>query len=215
MHLSEILSIDKEKLGEACGIFAGAGGLYYGGKKCVLEIRVGRGEREYLEKIVKPLFESTFPLEFKRVKRFYQDGYVLGIRCCGRRAERIFHTLLEFPIGRKSGNLHVPKIIRNNMDYWKAYIRGFFDTRGTVYSRVTRKKYKSMVLEMRSPSLIHLIEIREMVNDLGFKFWLEKGNYKIRMAGKRNVERFFKDINPHNNAKWEKYRKFVLRWPRG
>jgi len=86
-------------------------------------------------------------------------------------------------------------------------VRGLFDTAGNVYVRKTGNggKYRNPVIEFSSPSLHNLLELKEILQDLGFRFWLEKRNKKIRMGGKRNAERFFKEISPHNNTKLEKF----------
>jgi DNA-binding transcriptional regulator WhiA len=201
----ELLIHDKDTLGEACGIFAGGGGLYATARSHVLEVRGSRDELPYYRDRVKPLFEKLFSRKLGIIRRSYRKGYVIGIRICGREAVRLFHTFLEFPIGSKAHNVKIPKLVLNNHECWKAYVRGVFDTDGSVYLRKTGKNYKNPVIDISSRSIAHLLQLREILRDLGFAFWLEKGNFKIRIAGRKNVERFFKEINPHNNAKQEKF----------
>jgi intein/homing endonuclease len=122
---------------------------------------------------------------------------------------RIFHTLLQFPVGRRTGLLRVPKIIFNNHEYWMAYVRGMFDSRGSAYLRRTSGKYRNPVVEISSPSLGHLVQLKDILQQLGFEFWLEKGNLRLRMAGRKNAERFFKEISPHNNVKLEKFARMM------
>lgn len=203
--MRELFLLDSEVLGEACGIFAGHGSLYATAKSHVLEIRGSKEEIQYYQSHVKPLFEKILDRKLAIVKRSYQGGYVTCIRACGGQAMKIFHVFLQFPVGRKSHALRMPKIIYNNMEYWKPYIRGIFDTRGSVYLRKTAKKYRNPLIEISSRSIAHLVQLKEIMRELGFNFWLEKGNFKIRMAGRKNVERFFKEIKPHNNTKLEKF----------
>lgn len=208
--MREILSLDKEILGEACGIFAGDGSLYSTDRSYILEVRGNREELYYYTNYVKPIFEEIFSTELKIMKRSYPGGYVIGIRICGLKAMRIFSVLLEFPIGRKSHNVKIPQVILNNSEYWKSYVRGIFDTHGSVYLRRTGKKYRNPVIDIESRSIEHLLQLKEIMRDLGFKLWLERGNFKIRMAGWKNTERFYKEINPHNNTKQEKFKEIML-----
>ncbi len=207
--MRELLSLNKEILGEACGIFAGDGSLYSTKRSYVLEVRSNEKELYYYVHYVKPIFEKLFLKNLKIIKRSYPGGYVIGIRVCGKEAARIFNALLEFPIGRKSHRVKIPQVILNNSEYWKPYARGIFDTDGSVYLRTTGRKYKNPVIDIASRSIEHLLQLKEIMRDLGFYMWLEKSNFKIRMAGWKNMERFFKDINPHNNTKVEKYEKMI------
>lgn len=208
--MRKILSLEKELLGEACGIFAGDGGLYATERSCVLEVRGNKSELHYYINYVKPIFERVLSRRLKIVKRYYPGGHVIGIRACGRETMRIFSVFLEFPVGRKSHNLKIPQLILNNSEYWRAYVRGLFDTKGSLYLRKTGKKYRSPVIDITSRSIKHLTQLREIMRDLKFNFWLERRNFKIRMSGWKNVERFFKEIKPHNNTRQKKFKEIML-----
>ncbi len=206
----EILSLEKEVLGEACGIFAGKGSIYRTGRSYVLEVRGSAEELPYYRNHVRSLFERIFSKNPKIIRRSYPGGYVIGIRVCGPQVMKIFHVFLQFPLGKKSGRVKVPAVIMNNHEYWKHYVRGVFDTRGSVYLRRTGKTYRNPVIDIRSGSLEHLRQLREILRDMGFGFWLEKGNLRIRMAGWKNAKRFLKEIKPHNNIKLKNSKS--LRW---
>jgi len=205
----ELLSHDKDVFGEACGIFAGDGSLYATQRSYVLEVRSNKDDLPYYSNFVKPIFEKILSRKLKIIKRSYRGGYVIGIRACGKDTERVFHTFLEFPVGKKSNIARMPKLIFNNHEYWTAYVRGVFDTDGSIYLRKTCKKYWNPVLDISSNSMQHILQLREILHQLGFKFWIEKGNRKIRIAGKKNVERFFKEVRPHNNVKLEKFARIM------
>jgi DNA-binding transcriptional regulator WhiA len=205
----ELLAQDKETMGEACGIFAGDGGMYATQRSFVLEVRGDKGELPYYSDCVRPIFEKILSRKLKLIRRYYSNGYVIGIRVCGKEAAKIFHTFLEFPIGSKSNSVRIPRLVFNNHEYWKAYVRGVFDTGGSLYLRRTGKKYTNPVVEISSHSLQHLLQLKEILQQLGFNFWLEKGNFRLRLAGMKNVERFFKEISPHNNTKLEKFARIM------
>jgi DNA-binding transcriptional regulator WhiA len=160
---------------------------------------------QYYQSRVRPLFEKILDRKLVIARRSYQSGYAICIRACGEQAMKTFHVYLQFPVGRKANTLRMPKLIFNNHEYWKAYVRGMFDSSGSLYLRRTAGKYRNPVIEISSPSLAHLTQLKEILHDLDFHFWLEKSNLKIRMAGRKNMERFFKEISPHNNTKLKKF----------
>jgi DNA-binding transcriptional regulator WhiA len=199
-------------LGEVSGIFAGDGTLYKTKTGFVMEVRGNSNEESYYQKHVKPNFEKLLSRKLRLIKRHYPGGYVIGIRSCTLKTKEIFHDWLGFPIGKKSGNVEIPKQVLNEKRYWKSYIRGIFDTDGSVYLRKSGPgmKYNQPVIDIASNSTKHLKQIKEIIEELGFNVWLEKSNNKVRMAGWKNAEIFFKVIKPHNNKKTERFEKLKL-----
>lgn len=196
-----------DDLGEVSGIFAGDGTLYQTKTGFVMEVRGNSNEEPYYQNYVKPMFEKILSRELRLIRRHYPGGYVIGIRSCNRETKEIFHDRLGFPIGKKSENVEIPKQILEEKRYWKSYIRGVFDTDGSIYVRKSGPgmKYTQPVIDIASNSTKHLMQIKQILNNLGFVFWFEKSNNKVRMAGWENAERFFKVINPHNNKKIERF----------
>jgi intein/homing endonuclease len=115
---------------------------------------------------------------------------------------------LGFPIGEKSGVVRIPQVILEDRNSWLSYIRGVFDTDGSIYLRSSGKAsaYRSPVIDIFSKSEEHVLQIRYIAKELGFNFWVEGKGHKIRMGGWGNTERFFKFIKPHNNRKQERFR---------
>ncbi len=204
------MSIDPQILGEVAGIFAGDGSLYQtsngrGGKSYVLEVRGPIKELNYYTKHIKPKFEKVLSRELKIIKRTYERGYVIGIRACGKDVAEIFHKQLGFPVGSKSRIVDIPKSVLKNKECWKTYIRGVFDTDGSVYLKKSgRGKYMQPVVDISSYSPKHLENIKLLLHNVGFNFWTEKT--KIRLAGWANTKRFFKDINPQNPTQKARFR---------
>lgn len=203
--------ISKDVLGEICGIFAGDGTLYRTNKGHVIEIRGNSKEEEYYLGNVKPKFDRIFSKNIKLTKRYYPGGHVVGIRICTKEAMRLFHEILGFPIGKKSHTVKIPDVIFNNKRCWKGYIRGIFDTDGSFYIRKAGRnlKQRQPIVDITSYSINHLNQIQLILNQLGFKPWLERGNHKIRMAGWNNVKRFFKEIKPKNNTHVTKFQRIA------
>lgn len=199
-----------EEIGEVAGIFAGDGTLYRTQGGIVMEVRGDSREVEYYEKYVRKLFGKAFGIKLKVIKRYYANktGYVLGIRVCGKRTKEFLSDFLGFPIGEKSDIVRVPDIILKNQNSWISYVRGIFDTDGSVYVRKCGAglAYRQPVIDIFSNSNEHILQIKAMMEWVGFKVWIEGNKRKIRMAGWGNAERFFKVIKPHNNRKLERFR---------
>ncbi len=213
--MKKITEIDKKNLGECCGIFAGDGSLYSTVRSYVLEVRGNKNELSYYTDHVRPIFENIFSKKLKIIKRKYNGGYVIGVRVCGLDAKKLFSDVLGFPVGKKSETVEIPRLIIKDSECWPHYVRGIFDTDGSVYLRKTYKKYRNPVIDISSRSISHLLQIKKILSNIGFNFWIEKSNFKIRLAGWKNMERFFKEIRPHNNTKTRKFKEMMLGWPSG
>jgi intein/homing endonuclease len=96
-------------------------------------------------------------------------------------------------------------LILKNKACWVAYIRGIFDTDGSLYlKKANCGKYREPVVDIASLSQEHLTDIKSILQNLSFRFWMEKT--KIRMAGWANTKRFFKEIKPQNPTQKARFR---------
>jgi len=172
--------------------------MYRTNSGVAIEIRGNVDESEYYAKYVKPFFRITTGVEPVSTIRAYAGARVVGIRCCRREAYSILHQTFGFPIGEKSLRVKVPSCILRLRNLWEDYIRGVFDTDGSVYMRKQgkRKSARSLVLDISSSSRVHIFQLYGMVRTLGFNCWLE-GTH-VRMAGWSTVNEFFQRIRPRN-----------------
>ncbi len=183
---------------EVAGIHAGDGTMYETNSGRVIEIRGNPEERDYYSGYVKPLFEATTSVPATPTIRPYAKSFMVGIRCCRREAYSIFSDVFHFPVGEKCLDVRVPHVILSRMSLWIDYIRGIFDTDGSVYLRKVsrRSRARSIVVDISSSSRTHIFQIYGMVRTLGFNCWLE-GTH-VRMGGWSTVNRFFELVQPHN-----------------
>lgn len=201
-------------LAEAAGIFAGDGTLYSTGKGSVLEVRGNSKELKYYQTRVKPIFENVLSCKLDIIERNCGGKKPLvGIRKCNKKVVEVFHDFLGFPIGKKSHKVKIPDriFLSNDLDVIKSYIRGIFDTDGSVYLRKTGRKsyYSQPIIEISSVSKVHKKQLVKLLKKLGFNAWEEK--QRIRFGGWGPVETFFKLIKPGNNvynARWLNIMKF-------
>jgi hypothetical protein len=190
----------KHAAAELAGIHAGDGSMYRTNSGLVIEIRGNPDEARYYSKYVRPLFEATTGIPSINTLRTYLGGHMVGLRCCRREAYSMFHSLFGFPIGDKSLIVKVPPPILELKCLWADYVRGVFDTDGSVYMRNQgrRNLNKCVVLDISSSSKVHIFQLYGMVRTLGFNCWLEATH--VRMGGWATVNDFFRKIRPHNST---------------
>jgi len=191
-----MLCVSDEELGEICGIFAGDGTLYRTTWDIVLEVRGEPKELRYYQGTVSKLFGKLFCEELNIIRRNHVGGYTIGIRKCGNKC-KIFNEL-GFPVGKKSRTVEIPKIILNNDASWIGYIRGIFDTDGSIYLRRVKKEIRQPVISICSMSENHLLQIQEILRKIGFNCWIERGNHVVRICGWSTIERFLRIVQPNN-----------------
>jgi len=198
----------KHAAAEVAGIHAGDGSMYRTNSGLVIEIRGNPDEYQYYSGYVRPLFEVTTGIRSIKTIRNYLGGQMVGLRCCRREAYSMFHSLFGFPIGDKSLIVKVPSLILELRCLWADYVRGVFDTDGSVYLRNQgrRSLNKCVVLDISSSSRVHIFQLYGMVRSLGFNCWLESTH--VRMGGWSTVNRFFQIVQPHNLIHIKRLAKF-------
>ena len=199
----------KGTLAEVAGIFAGDGTLYRTNRSFVMEVRGHPDEDEYYRKYVAPFFSQVLNSKLKIIKRNYKNSVLIGIRKCGKKVYNLFHIELGFPVGKKSRIVRIPnKILNsNNKLIWISYLRGVFDTDGSIDKRFIKKKYLQPFVSFTTVSEIHKNQIYNLLKKLDFNAWKEK--YRVRIAGWSSVDRFFNLIKPHNNLRIDKWNEIL------
>lgn len=158
-------------------------------------------DKEYINKNVVFLFERLFGLNPKlKIYKPYNN-----LRCCVNSKLLIEYLSKEFnlPIGKKKGNLHIPKQIIENKLLLKYYIRGLFDTDGSVYLR----RKKDIVISIISGDLLFLNEIKNALKILEYNPCVSGKN--IYLYKKEEVRRFFSEIKPINKKHLDRYSNFL------
>jgi hypothetical protein len=121
-------------LAEICGIHAGDGYMRKRGNKYEFEVSGGTDEKEYYDSHVVPLFEKYFKLNI--TPQYMKSNETYGFRICKKEVVEILHAC-GFPYGKKTFTVNVPKQVlqSRNLDIIYRFIRGAFDTDGTLSFR--------------------------------------------------------------------------------
>lgn len=195
-----------EKLAEFIGALAGDGHLRL---KSPAEVNIVTGkilDSPHLYYLV-DLFKELFSYEPKVV--FQPPKKIIKLRFYSKDLVTKLHTTYSLPIGRKKGKLHIPQQILANKHYLIAYLRGLFDTDGSLtrHHKATRThKESGAIVEICSLDLPFLLEVSQALESLGFTTSVGSKNAKI--YAKEQIDKFFKMIKPSNLKHNLKYKAF-------
>lgn len=184
-----------EKLAEIIGVLNGDGHISnFKYEVCVAGNRLEKDYFNYLKK----LFQSKLNLKF----RIFNVTSGLKMRCYSKSLSQFFIDI-GLPKGNKLNKLKIPLFIKTNKTYLLHYIRGLFDTDGTIYVR----RKKDMVLEISSADNRFLKEIRNSLSSFDLHSSLLKNH--IAIYNKKDIIRFFCIIKPANTKHLKKYKGYL------
>ena len=193
-----------QKLAEFVGIIAGDGHL------CPVNYEISvaghpETEREYIQQYVKQLFEGLFGIKPKVEIR---SGAV-RCRVYSKLIMKFLRDKFNLPLGRKTRKLTIPTIFFNNKRLLKGFIRGLFDTDGSIYTH----HGNDLMLEISSSSSKFRKDIKRALQQLGFHPYL--GDRKVILYRQKEIINFFKIIKPKNKNHLRRYEKLCKRqWSR-
>ena len=105
-----------------------------------------------------------------------------------------------------ASQVDVPPWIFERQEYMKAFVRGFFDSDGSVYSL----RYGiQLSFTNRSSPLLHALH--KMLAELGYRPSAISG-FVFYVTHRALVERFFNKIKPANLKHRRRYKKIMRRW---
>jgi len=151
-------------------------------------------DRDYINHL-KLLFERKLGLKFK----ISIQGGAIRLKTYSKELASILHREYGAPIGKKKGNLKIPKPLENDLGLMKVYIRGLFDTDGSVYLR----RKKDIVVEIINVDKNYLESLKVVLNRLGFICGISGKN--LYLYRKDMVKKFFEEIKPANPKHLKKY----------
>lgn len=215
-----------QNIAELCGIILGDGSLH---KTCNRITIIGSCEDKYyfLNRVV-PLFKKTFGnVNLKLNKNKIKNSYNLTLE-----NKEVFETFVKkFGMNRGSkNNVEMPSFIIRNPALVASFLRGLFDTDGSLkFARQTKKinYYPRIQLCFRDSPFANQIGL--LLNTLNFNFglWKDKndrgyGKNPAKMifyhvSGKENLVRWMNIVKPANSVHvtkylvWQKYGKCVPR----
>ena len=188
-------------------------------------------EREYHDSWVGPLFNKKIMLPLLNRKIVYKEHPKVGVY-----GFYLFnHTVVQFfeKLGIKAGSkLHVtiPQVILDQPPLHKRFLRGLFDTDGTLYFDKNRSAKQPVnkvpMIRLGSVSKLLIQQVHEMLQGLGIhsrimKPWKGKRNknalHAVTISRKKDIHYFIENIefkNTKHVTRWKVYKKLGYCPPR-
>jgi len=186
--------IYSEGLAEFIGIMCGDGHI----SKTQVVINLGSKELKYAE-YIKSLFKKVFGEELKscNTKEGYLNLYIGYVELIS------FLKKMGLVSNKVKNQLGVPRWIFNNPDFMKGFIRGFFDTDGSVY-----KLRWGNQISFCNHSLRLLKDTRNILQQLGF-LPSRISIYNMYLTRRQNLVKFYNEIGSNNPKKLKRLEDLV------
>lgn len=193
-----IPQIYSSELAEFFGIMLGDGHISR------FQVIVSLGTKEevyakYVSKIMKGLFGGVPKISMRKSdykQKKYRDVYLGSI-------EIVSWLKKEGLVNNKvQSQVDVPKWIMKKKSFMMAFLRGFFDTDGSIY-----KLRYGIQVSFTNRSKPILISLQSMLRVLEYSP-SAVSIHKIYITKREDVERFFREIKPKNIKHQERFEKF-------
>lgn len=183
-----------KELAEFFGIMMGDGSL----SKNQIMVTLGSKEDLYVEYVHELMF-SIFKTKVVTTTRKtgYKDVYIGSVDL----NRWLIKEGLVF--NKVKSQVGVPKWVLQKDEFMISFLRGFFDTDGSVY-----KLRYGIQVSYTNRSLPLLETTRYMLKKLGYSPSKES-IFKVYLTKKPDLERFFKEIKPAHKLRVGRYEKFV------
>lgn len=196
-----ILPKESPQLAEFLGVMLGDGHISH------FQTIVTLGTKElpyvrYVQNLMQELFQVPAKISIKNTG--YRDVYI-GSTLITRwlKAQGLVENKVRDQVG-------VPSWIFTNKKFMSQFVRGFFDTDGSVYALRF-----GIQLSFTNHSVPLLHSLHSMLLKLGYKP-SAVGKYSFYLTRRPDIERFFCEVCPANDKHVRRYRKIKLRrYPSG
>jgi len=216
-----------KEFAELLGAFTGDGWISKNKKGGLTFVICGnpKDEKEYYQRVAR-LWEAEFAGKIK--PRAFPYWGTFGVMCCNRKIIKQFESA-GMARGKKANICKVPEEIQKNKVLYVPFIRGLFDTDGSIFFKKSYNKNASRwqksnnhipVIQIASVSQSLIESIRKMLSSLGFKFLFSKyapknknwnTTYYLRLSGKINTINFFARVQPKNSRHRLRFEKWLTK----
>ena len=214
-----------ENTAELVGLSFGDGSLTYrtGNRRLRFQLRGSlKEDKEHYDSYVIPLFDKEIMNPIFNGKKvgivFNKNAGFYGISKESKKL-KLLNDSLGIPIGVKK-DLFIPGWIKDDKKYTNRFLRGFFDTDGSIscqrnYSIKNNRFHTQVRISLSCCSNSLIKEIQDLLTLSGFKcllkkyVWREKKwsiVYSLVLSGGIQVDRWFKFIGSKNPKHLTKYK---------
>lgn len=182
------------KLAEFFGIMLGDGKLSY----YQVVVTLGTKElayAEYASDLIQQLFGARPKIALR--KKGFKDVYLGSIDLTDWLRKE------GFVYNKVRSQVDAPKWVFTKQEYKRGFLRGFFDTDGSVY-----KLRFGIQIAFTNKSKPPLFSIQRALQELGYHPSKVNG-FKIYLTRRNDVARFFREIRPANPKHQERFKIFL------
>ncbi len=202
------------ELAEETGLHLGDGSMNFYKGLGLYQLRGNIiSDKEHYNKVIKPLYESIYNLRINL--RDMPSDSVYGFQIWSQALVSFKSSVLKLPLGFKR-DFDVPKFVMGTEAYMRSFIRGVFDTDGTLY---LMKRYGSLYprIELTTISPLFAQRLYKILKLLNFRTTIGSFNgignryktYRVSCRGREMLNRWMREISPHNPKFTAKYQKFL------
>lgn len=201
------IKIPKEDSGlaEFMGIMAGDGTVAPYHISITLNSDDDKDYARHVSFLVKKLFGVTPSIYKKRSSKAIDVSL-------SRKEASLFCQKKGLPLGDKvRGKIRVPDFVKNKKTFQRRYLKGLFDTDGSLFLhryKSKKKVYERPVVSITNVYKPFLIEIYDILKKDGFSVRITKNQKELRIESKKDILRFFSEIGSNNQRKLKKFEKW-------
>lgn len=200
-----------EELAEFMGIIIGDGHLSHYQLSITTNSETDIKHAYFIKIFIKKLFNLDANLRHRKNKKAV-DISVSSVRLTS------WLCNMGMPIGNKlTDDLSIPVWVGKNRRWERSFIRGLFDTDGSIYldrHLIKGKTYENLGWTITSLSARLRKDILEILTDLGYRPTLRDSQRSIFLRRALDIERYFVEIGSHNHKHLERYEQFQGRVPK-
>jgi DNA-binding transcriptional regulator WhiA len=195
-----VIPIESRQLAEFLGIMLGDGHISH------FQAIVTLGTKEYpYVAYVQRLMTSLFGVEARihEKKSGYRNVYIGSVQITDWLRKQGLVS------DKVAAQVDVPSWIFNKSEYMRAFVRGFFDTDGSIY-----KLRFGTQISITNCSIPLLLALQRMLRTLGYNV-SEVSVYRIYITKRDDIARFFAEIKPKNTKHLYRFKEFMRRYSSG
>jgi len=204
MVFSENRFVLDDELAEFCGVLMGDGNLWTNDRKYEITITGNPKDKGHLDFIAGYVIRAIKPRVYYRVR-----GRGLRLTIYSKMFFLFLTNYLGFGIGSKKSRGAIPSRIAESRNFRLRFIRGIFDTDGSVFTSDKRGVDNYPTIEITNENSELLLSIRKILDAEGFKTTFRKSNsntFKIAIHGNKMI-RLWLDVvgssHPRKRLKME------------
>ncbi len=186
---------------ELIGIIMGDGNLWTNNRKYEITITGNPKDKDYLDKINNEMLNMNFNPYYRK------RGRGLRLTVYSKRLFEHLTKTIGLKHGKEKNTTHIPNKILENRESQISFVRGLFDTDGSVFTSNKGGIQNYPTIEITNENKLLLDDVKDILCQEGFRVNMRKSNsntYKLAMAGYKMIDMWKRKIgssHPRKEAK--------------